>query len=241
MPGDGSVAFLSHRTVPRHKKERRINMRQNNNGRRISRRIALFFAIMTLAILSALPVMAAPRIKKTDYEKKGLVEVDFRTDVTYKKPKVTVKDSTGKTYQAVIVEKDEDDLTFRVKNYRTGKKYTYQISGVRAYGDKKSSIVKGTFKIPKKTAALRFKEVSYDAEDREVEFEFDSKVRWKNAKVTISMGGTQYVKRIIDKDRDSIETVVKRLERGKTYSYQISGVCKSGQKKYVTVKGTFRA
>lgn len=88
----------------------------------------------------------------TEYEKKGLVEVEFRTNVTYQKPHVAVKDSTGKSYKAVIIERDEDDLTFRVKKYQTGKKYTYEISGVCAAGETAFRTVKGSFRIPKKPA-----------------------------------------------------------------------------------------
>ena len=216
-------------------------MKQKRCRERFVKWLVLFCMMTLLSVMCALPVAAAPKVKKTECEKKGIIEVDFRTDVTFKKPHVTVKDTSGKTYKAVIVELDDDDLTFRVKNYRAGKKYSFKISGVRAVGETDYHTVKGTFRIPKKTSKPAIEEVSYDAEDREVEFDFTSRVRWKDAKVTISCGGKQFVQRITEKDHDGIEVSVKALTKGKKYTYKISGVAKSGQKKYVTVKGSFTA
>lgn len=216
-------------------------MKQERGRERFVKRLVLFCMMMILSVMCALPVAAAPKIKETECEKKGIIQVDFRTDVIYKNPRVTVKDSTGKKYKAVIVELDDDDMTFRVKNYRAGKKYTYKISGVCAVGETSFHTVKGTFRIPKKSAKPVIQEVSYDAEDREVEFDFTTDVRWKNAKVTISHGGKQYVHYISDKDHDGIDVYVKALKHGKKYSYKISGVSRTGQKNYVTVTGSFIA
>ena len=107
--------------------------------------IALVLVVLCM-ICATIPALAASAsIKKTEYEGSGKVEVDFKKDVQYKSAKVTVKDSSGKSYTAKITEKDEDDLTFKVSSIKEGKTYTYTISGVRAgssgsYGSVSKSI-----------------------------------------------------------------------------------------------------
>ena len=76
------------------------------------------FAALMIVQLGAMPVLAAPQLQKTKYEKNGKVEVDFKGRVQYKNVKVTVKDSAGKAYSAYITDRDDDELEFVVKNYK---------------------------------------------------------------------------------------------------------------------------
>ena len=202
---------------------------------------ALLLVTATL-IAAALPAMAASAsIKKTEYEGSGYVDVDFRSRVQYKSAKVTVRDSSGKTYKANITEKDGDDLTFKTSGISSGKTYTYTISGVKKSGEKSYGTVTGKVTIPAPTTTPKIKEVDYDKNDREVEFDFAAKVQWKGAKVTITDGSKNYVTRIIEKDKDSIEVKVSKLTIGKKYTYKISGVRVNGANSYKTISGTFIA
>ena len=102
-------------------------------------------------------------------------------------------------------------------------------------------MLSGKIKIPKSTGTVPVKEIGYEKKDREVEFEFDSKVVWSNPKVSIKRGGKEFVRRIDETDRDGVEVKVKKLKKGKIYQYTISGVRKQGDKQDTTLTGSFRA
>lgn len=193
------------------------------------------------AVVAAVPAFAAPKVKKAEYEGKGRVEVDFKSKVKYKNVKVTVKDNKGATYSTTINEKDNDDLTFTIKNFKTGRTYTYTISGVKKNNESSYGKVTGKVTIPTPTTTPKVKEVDYDKGDREVEFEFTTRVQWKGTKVTITDGSKNYVTRIKEKDSDSIEVKVSKLTIGKKYTYKISGVRVKGANSYKTISGTFIA
>ena len=118
----------------------------------IKRRMKRFvtMAVCLVMILgSAIPAFAAtPNTEEISYEGNGKVEVEFYGKVTWKNPVVKVTDSTGKTYKAVIVKKDNDDITFRIKNYKAGTKYNFQISGVKQRNTQGFGTVKGKVSIP---------------------------------------------------------------------------------------------
>ena len=202
--------------------------------------LTALFAFLVITGLTASPVKAAA-INHTDYEGKGKIEVNFDTKVTYKDLKVTVKNASGKKMKVKIVEKDNDDLEFKIKNYKAGTKYTYTIQGVYTRGESTAKKLTGKIKIPKADGGLPLKEIEYDAQDKEVEIEFDCRVDWKNPKVTITRGSKDYVRTIEDKDKDGIEVNVKKLKSGKVYHYTITGISKKGSGKWTTVSGTFRA
>lgn len=129
------------------------------------------------------------------------MEIDFRRDVQYKNLKLTVKDSTGKTYAAQILQRDEDDLTFQVQNIQPGMKYAYSLSGVRAGRSGKYGKVSGKFSVPsaKPTTPLAVKRAVYDAGDRELDLDFNQKVSYKNLKVKVKdSAGKSYSVRSID-------------------------------------------
>ncbi len=213
---------------------------KKNNKNMVKRTLAALM-VMIWMVVAAVPALAAPKIQKAEYEGKGRVEVDFNSKVKYKNVKVTVKDNKGATYSTKINEKDNDDLTFTIKNFKTGRTYTYTISGVKKNNETSYGKVTGKVSIPAATAAPKVKDTDYDREDREVEFEFAGKVQWKNAKVTITDGSKNYVTRILEKDNDSIEVKVSKLTVGKKYTYKISGVAARGSNSYKTISGTFVA
>lgn len=122
----------------------------------IKKRMPLILLTVALLVFAQIiPVnAAAPKKESVEYKGNGKVEVEFRTKVNYKNTKVTVKDSSGSRYSAYIVDKDSDDLEFRIKNFKKGKTYSFTIDGIRKRGTVKYSSVSGTVKIPKATADI---------------------------------------------------------------------------------------
>ena len=104
-----------------------------------------------LFLSQPLQTEAAATAKKVEYDGYGEVDVDFVGRVQYRNVKVTVKDSNGKTYKAVITERDSDDLSFRILDYKKGLKYTFTISGIKKRGEASFGKVRGTVKIPSKS------------------------------------------------------------------------------------------
>lgn len=204
---------------------------------------SIWAAILMCMMICALniSVLAAPKIKHVSYEGNRKIEVDFKGRVQYKNVKVTVKDPAGKKITAVIRDRDRDDLEFTIKKAQPGKTYTFTISGIRGYGEKNFSKVSGRIYIPKHSGVVPVKSVEYDDKDREVEFEFSSAVQWKSAKVTITSGKKHYQIRITEKNRKELEVKVRRLKKGTIYRYQITGIRRYNDKKYVTITGTFMA
>ena len=209
---------------------------------------ALLLVTATL-IAAALPAMAASAsIKKTEYEGSGYVDVDFRSRVQYKSAKVTVRDSSGKTYKANITEKDGDDLTFKASGISSGKTYTYIISGIRAGSSGSYGSVSGTFKTPGSSSGsgstakkLSIKSLDYDAGDRELEIEFSAKVQYNNLRVRVTdpTGAKSYTVRILEKDNDSIDIRVSGLRSGQKYTVKVAGVRQGSSGSYGGVSKSF--
>ncbi|MBQ9016091.1 MAG: hypothetical protein IJ109_08210 [Firmicutes bacterium] len=192
--------------------------------------------------LAASPAAAAsaPEIEDIDYEGKGKVEVEFYGKVKYHETGIKVTDTKGTSYKTKIIEKDSDDITFKIKNYKKGETYRFTIRGIKKRGADSYTSVSGKVKIPKSTKVV-VKDIDYDANDREVEFEFKGKVKWKSPTVTITRNGKDYVKKIKHKDSDELEVKVRNLSYGKTYHYTITGVKNSGTGDFKTITGTFKA
>lgn len=89
------------------------------------------------------------KVEDINYLGSGKVEVEFDDEVDYKNAKVTVKDSSGKSYTATITSKDDDELRFKVKNYKTNKTYKFTITGIKEEDQSKYRKATGSFKIPK--------------------------------------------------------------------------------------------
>ncbi len=184
-------------------------------------------------------------IEKIEYEGGGLVEVDFKKDVNLRKVKVTVKDSSGRKYAAKIVERDEDELDFRVIGIKADKKYTVTLANVKSAVTGKTATLKATFrtkKISGRSASVVVKEVEYDPDDRELSIDFKKDVNLWNAKVKVTDAeGKSYKVKVLDYDDDELEVRVYGLTEGASYRYSISGVYAMGSGTAKTVKGTFAA
>ena len=84
--------------------------------------------LMTMLVTTAVPSFAAaPKKEEVKYLGKGCVEVEFKSDVDYKNSKVTVKDTSGKSYTASIYKRGDDEVKFKVKNYKAGKSYNLSL------------------------------------------------------------------------------------------------------------------
>lgn len=109
--------------------------------------------LVAMFVTTAVPSFAtAPKKEEVKYLGSGCVEVEFYSDINYKKPTVTVKDSSGKKYTATIYKKGDDEIKFKVKNYKAGKTYKYTISGIKKVGTKTYGKVNGSFKIKAATS-----------------------------------------------------------------------------------------
>jgi uncharacterized membrane protein YkoI len=117
--------------------------------------LALAMAFSTLLVM---PVSAAaPQKKGIKYEGYGKVELEFRSNVQWKNAKVTVKDSTGKAYSVKILNKDNDEIEFKILQFKQGQKYTCTVSGVRqgrsgSYGKVSGSVTIPTTKVSESKA-----------------------------------------------------------------------------------------
>ena len=113
---------------------------------------------MTFSTLLVMPVSAAaPQKKSIKYEGYGKVELEFRSKVQWKNAKVTVKDSTGKAYSVKILNKDNDEIEFKILQFKQGQKYTCTVSGVRqgrsgSYGKVSGSVTIPTTKVSESKA-----------------------------------------------------------------------------------------
>lgn len=117
--------------------------------------LAFAMAFNTLLVM---PVSAAaPQKKSIKYEGYGKVELEFRSNVQWKNAKVTVKDSTGKAYSVKILNKDNDEIEFKILQFKQGQKYTCTVSGVRqgrsgSYGKVSGSVTIPTTKVSESKA-----------------------------------------------------------------------------------------
>lgn len=206
-----------------------------------ARKLICTLMVMMFVMATAIPALASPKILEAEYEGSGRVDVEFKSDVKYKDVQVNVKDDKGRTYSVKIRNKDEDDLTFEIKNYKKGRTYQYTITGIKQKNEKDYGKVSGKIAIPAADSSPEVKKVEYDRHDNEVDFDFKTAVQWKSPKVTITRDGKNYVSKILEKDSDGIEVRVKGLKKGAKYNYKITGVRVKGNKNYKTITGTFVA
>ena len=120
------------------------------------KRMVITSVISCLMIISmAIPTFAAaPQKEKVKYEGNGKVEVEYVGHVNYKNSKITVKDTSGKKYNVTVLERDDDETIFKIKNYKAGKTYKFTISGVKQSGTSGYGKVTGSVKIPKASSSI---------------------------------------------------------------------------------------
>lgn len=117
---------------------------------RIARLSVSLLVAMSLIVTGSVTVLAAaPSVEDVEYKGKGRVEVDFHGDVSYKRVKITVKDTNGKKYKVKSIRKDDDDIKFTIKNFKKGRTYRITIKAVKSWRTRKYSSVKCKVKIPK--------------------------------------------------------------------------------------------
>lgn len=203
--------------------------------------LAMLLAVVLLA-MTALPAMAAaPKVKDTDYEGSGVVEVEFRSKkVAYKNAKVVVKNAAGKSLSVRILEKDNDDISFKVSGLAAGARYTYVISGVRDGKSGSYGSVKGTFQTP--SGKPKIKKVKYDRKDKEIEVDFATKVQYKNLKVVVKdASGRKLSVNRVERGDDDLDIRVSGIKAGKKYTVTVSGVRVKGKGNYITLSKAFTA
>ncbi len=200
------------------------------------RLISLVIAMILLVTMTVPALAVAPTIRKVEYEGGRKVEVDFIGRVSYRNPAIIVKDSNGSKLSAWIVEKDSDDIDFKVAGLKAGGKYTFTLTGVRAGSSGRFGSVKGRFTVPAKVA---IRKATYDLRDRELDIDFNGKVQYKNARVSVKdSSGKSYTARITEKGDDDLEVKVTGLKKGKTYKVTVSGVALKGGS-FTTVSKSF--
>lgn len=171
------------------------------------------------------------------------IDIDFTSRIKLKSSaKATVKDSTGKSYTAYIEDYDRNEIDLDVSNLKPNKKYTVTISGIKKSTASKYGTLSVKFSIPKASTNL-VKDVDYDAEDREVTFEFKNNVSYKNAKIIITNTSNtkSYTSTIVEQDSDELCARVSGLTSGRTYKYKITGVTSLANGSTKTLSGTFTA
>ena len=203
--------------------------------------ISLLLAVLLLTISAVPALAAAPKIKSVEYEGNGVVDVDFTTkNVRYKSAKVVVKDSAGKKLTARIIEKDSEDISFKVTGLKAGRKYTFTISGVRVGKSGSYGKVKGSFRTP--SSKPEIVKVSFDPAHDDLEIDFATNVEYKNLKITVrDADGNELPVYNIEKDPDDLDMDVEGMIEGETYTITVSGVRVKGVGSYTSVSKTFVA
>ena len=116
----------------------------------------ILMAVIAAGTFAWIPAeAAAPAKKEVEYEGYGKVEVEFKTGIERKNMKITVIDSTGKSYKIRNVRVQESEIDFQIWNFKHGETYRYSISGIRKAGSCDYAAVTGKFKIPKKKVKER--------------------------------------------------------------------------------------
>ena len=98
---------------------------------RISKLILIFVIIATLVIGSSSISFAATSVKKVNYLGGGQVEISFASKTTYKSLKISITDNAGTSYKSKVSSKSSNKVSFKIYNYKTGKNYRVEISGLK--------------------------------------------------------------------------------------------------------------
>ena len=87
-------------------------------------------------------------------------------------------------------------------------------------------------------AAAKVKKAKYEGNGK-VDVDFTSRVQYKNPKVTVKdSAGKVYTAKIVDRDSDDLDFVIKNFKAGRKYTYKITGIRKKGEAAYSSVSGT---
>lgn len=174
------------------------------------------------------------------------LEVDFLTKVSWKhNAKITsVKDNKGKSYNAYLIDTDDDECEIYIANLKEDRNYTIVINGIRKRGTSSYRKLTLSVKIPAQKTSnkkIQVKKVSVDDEHgsyTEIDVKFASKVVWKKgAKVTSIKDnkGKSYDGYLADMDDDDCEIYIKNIKYDRTYTIKISGAKAKGASSYETL------
>jgi len=179
-------------------------------------------ALALAVVLGLSAALADPAVvRRTVYEGMGVVDVDFLWDVSYRDPQVTVTDSDGLRCAVRIMERDEDDLSFRLENAVPVIHYSYTISGVRSGFSGDYAEFTGSFVVPEKQG-LEIKKVDYDLDDDELDVEFRGSVNLQDARISVSDAeGNSYDLTLRELEGDGFEAYVPGLQRGERYTVTV--------------------
>lgn len=202
----------------------------------------LTIALLLVLVLTVVPTLAAQNDGlRVEYDGFGRVEVDFKKNVRYNEPGVSVQNAKGESLPAVVLDLDDDDLDFVVENLVPGESYTFTITGVSYAKTETAEPFTGSFRVPAE-GEIAVRKIDYDRDDRELEVDFNTKVEYEQLNVSVQdADGKTYDVEIREKDRDSVEMRVSGLERGVEYSVIVSGLRLSDSANTVSVTGTFTA
>lgn len=101
----------------------------------------------TLTIKFSIPKASTNLVKEVEFDvEDDEVTFDFKNKVSYNRPKVTITNENGsKTYKTTIIEKENDELSVRVKGLTEGNTYKYSITGVTDRASGSSETLTGSF------------------------------------------------------------------------------------------------
>lgn len=199
--------------------------------------ILVLFAVLFTGMMST-EGLACLKVKNTEWEGKGKVEVHFPYNVKLRKAQVIVTDAAGKKHSARILKVEKREVEFRAADLRQGETYSFTIRGIKKKSKRGSyGTAQGSFTVPVTVNGITMKETDINVRKQKISFEFLEKVNWKKASVSISDGNKEYVVKILGKNKKEIKVKTKGLKSGKQYIWKIKGIRRKGTKKYVTISG----
>lgn len=207
----------------------------------------LWRSILSLVLIAAvvltiaeIPAQAGSVVKEIEYNGNGRVGVEFNTDIVYPSLKITVKTAAGKSLPIRITRKSSRALRIIVTGFKQGQAYTVTVSGIRRKSGGSNLKVSGKIYTPTFKGCVPLKNAEYDIKDREVEFIFSADVEYRNPRITVKRGSTNYFRKINKKESGEIEVSVNALKKGVIYTFTITGIRKKGAKTFGSITGTFR-
>lgn len=216
-------------------------------------------AILSFAlILPTIPGNAASNpktiLQSTDY-KNGKIELDFKRDMNERADlKITVTDEKKSSYNVQYYNLDDDDLDIYVKGLPSKQTITVKVSGLKSASGTSYDTLTAQFKTDSNDILIEEIQASRSGV---VEVDFKSDVTWRDAKVTVKDDSGKTYKAELrfddddddddddfdddryDYDDDECTIVVKGAQKGKNYTFSLSGVKLARSNSYTTVTGSF--
>lgn len=206
------------------------------------KKLMAMLAVLTLttpALAASFTEMAPPPKFFAAYEGYGVVEVDFRGDVRYDNLSVEVQDMFGQVQTVNVLERDDDDLTFRIEGAQPDMLYRFTIGGVKMRGAAEAESLSGEIAVPPEGhTAIQ----NIELDDGELEIELLGPVEYGAfaVKLTDAQGAEVSVS-VDERDGDGIELRVKGLNAGEEYTVTVEGVGLRGSGVSAAVTRTFVA